>query len=94
MNPNTLQLFDNEYRRRVEEENELRRLEIDMTAWSIGRYVREAIVSAFNSQAQYPSEPLLVKQVREERMTPKDHANQFREYLKHYKRAPVKGGET
>lgn len=68
---------------------------MDISAWYIGMYVRTAVVSALNSEVKYPTEPLSVSKNKEEQMTGKDHAARFREYLKHYKRPPVKkGGET
>jgi len=78
---------------RMDRENEAKSSEIDITAWTIGFYVREAIVTAFNSSARYPTEPASVRKRKVEQMTPKDHADQFREFLKHYIRPPVKGGE-
>ena len=75
-------------------EREMKSSEIDITSWKIGAYVHEAIVSAFNRDAKYPTEPYSVTKDREERMTGKDHADNFREFLKHYKRPPVvSGGE-
>lgn len=69
--------------------------EIDILSWKIGEYVFDAIVSAFNRSARYPSEPYSITREKRERMTSKDQANEFREFLKHYKRPMVvtKGGE-
>ena len=64
----------------------MRMSDIDITAWHIGAYVREAIVSSFNTSAKFPTEPHSIQRRKEEQMTAKDHANQFREFLKHYKR--------
>ena len=93
LNPKTLEPFFDAFRIKQERENELRSSEIDISAWNIGVYIRDAIVSAFNKSAQYPKEPLSIQKNKTEAMTAKDHADNFREFLKHYKRAPVKGGE-
>ena len=71
----------------------MRSSEIDISAWNVGLYVRDAIVSAFNKSVSYPKEPLSLQKGKAEQMTAKDHADNFREFLKHYKRPPVKGGE-
>jgi len=88
-----LRPFFDAFRLRIEREHEQRSSEIDIIAWSVGRYVREAVVSSFNAKAKYPVEPMTIHKHRMEQMTGKDHADQFREFLKHYKRPPVKGGE-
>ena len=93
MNPKTLQPFKDAFRLRLNLENELKSSEIDVTAWHIGLYVRSAIASVFNRSATYPTSPLSLTQTNEEQMTGRDHADRFREFLKHYKRPPVKGGE-
>lgn len=93
LNPNTLRPFEAAYRLRTEREIELRSSEIDISAWSIGLYVRAAIVAALDGKAEYPDKPVSLQKKQEEQMTAKDHANNFREFLKHYKRPPVKGGE-
>lgn len=77
----------------MERENELKISDIDITAWHIGLYVRAAVVSAFNSNSEYPETPGSVSRRNAEQMTAKDHAQKFREFLQHYKRPPVKGGE-
>ena len=80
----------------MERENERKGSEIDIAAWSVGLYVQRAIVSALDSKAKYPDEPLSVQKNKAERMTGKDHAEQFRAFLRHYNRpsGAMKGGET
>lgn len=80
----------------MEREAEAKSSEIDIAAWSVGLYVRSAIVAALDSKADYPEKPLSVQKKETDSMTAKDHAEQFRAFLKHYKRPPVakKGGET
>ena len=74
----------------------MRSSEIDISAWSVGMYVRNAIVSAFEKSVQYPQKPMSVQQREEAEMTSKDHAERFRQFMSRYKRPPVaqKGGET
>lgn len=81
---------------RMEREAEAKSSEIDIAAWSVGLYVRTAILSAFEEKVEYPEEPLSIQKKKTESMTAKDHADQFREFLRHYKRPPVakQGGET
>lgn len=74
----------------MKRENEMKSSDFDIAAWYIGRYVREAVVSAFNTAAKYPEEPLSVKAERERQMTAKDHAARFRAFVEHNRR---KGGE-
>lgn len=93
LNPNTLRPFEEAYRMKAEREIKQRASDIDITAWSIGMYVRTAIISALDSHTQYPNLPATLQKKREEQMTAKDHAENFREFLRHYKRPPVKGGE-
>ena len=77
----------------MERENELKILDIDITAWNIGLYVRRAIVAAFDKNVDYPEQPGSVEKKKAQAMTPKDHAEQFRDFLRHYKRPVRKGGE-
>lgn len=73
----------------MQRETEARASEIDISAWRVGAYIREAIVSSFNAKAKYPVEPVSIQAERAERMTGKDYADQFRNFVAHYKRAPV-----
>lgn len=81
---------------RLEREAEAKSSDIDITAWSVGLYVQRAIVAALDSKAKYPEKPLSIQEKQTDTMTGKDHAEQFRAFLKHYKRPPVtkQGGET
>lgn len=96
LNPRTLEPFNAAYRMRLEREIEAKISEMDIAAWSVGSYVRSAIVSAFNDKVEYPSRPVSLQKQEIDTMTGKDHAEQFRTFLKHYKRPPVtkQGGET
>ena len=80
---------------RMEREAEAKSSEIDIAAWSVGLYVRTAILSAVDAKIEYPAEPLSIQKKKAESMTSKDHADKFREFLRHYKRPPVakQGGE-
>ena len=93
LNPVTIKPFYDAFNMRREREIESRASEIDITAWKIGAYVREAIVSSFKASARYPEQPYSITAHKINSMTPKDHADNFREFLKHYKRPDVKGGE-
>lgn len=77
----------------MERENEQKISDIDIAAWNIGLYVRAAVASVLFSNSKYPEEPGSVSHRKAEEMTAKDHAQKFREFLQHYKRPPVKGGE-
>lgn len=90
LNPKTLEPFIEAFRLRTKRENELKTSEIDISAWHIGLYVRDAIVSSFEKTAKFPVEPYSVAQNKEEHMTAKDHADKFREFLAHYKRPAVR----
>ena len=81
---------------RMEREAEAKSSEIDIAAWSVGLYVRTAILSALDAKIEYPTEPLSIQKKKTDSMTSKDHADKFREFLRHYKRPPVakQGGET
>ena len=88
--------FDEAYRLRMEREAEAKSSEIDIAAWSVGLYVQRAIVAALDKNVEYPGEPLSIQKKKADNMTASDHADQFREFLRHYKRPPVakQGGET
>ena len=77
----------------MERENESKILDIDVTAWNIGLYVCRAIVAALDKNVDYPDQPGSIQKKKTEAMTSKDHAEQFRNFLRHYKRTPRKGGE-
>lgn len=96
LNPRTLKPFNEAFRMRMERESEAKSSEIDITAWSVGLYVQRAIVAALDKNVEYPGEPLSIQKKKTESMTAKDHANEFRNFLAHYKRPPVakQGGET
>ena len=88
--------FEEAFRLRAEREAEVRSSEIDISAWSVGLYVQRAIVAALDKNVEYPAEPLSIQKRKTDNMTAKDHADNFREFLRHYKRPPVakQGGET
>lgn len=96
LNPRTLEPFNEAFRLRMEREAEVKSSDIDITAWSVGLYVQRAIVAALDSKVEYPSQPLSIQKKQADNMTAKDQAEQFRTFLKHYKRPPVakQGGET
>ena len=96
LNPKTLKPFFEAYQIRSKREAELKGSEIDISAWSVGLYVRNAIVSAFEKSVQYPQKPISIQKREEDAMTGKDHADRFRQFLNRYKRPPVakKGGES
>ena len=93
MNPRTLQPFLDAFRLRMGRENEFRVTNLDIQAWHIGLYVRQAIASVFPGGGKYPAEPASISKIKAEQMTAKDHAQRFREFLLHYKRPSDKGGE-
>lgn len=92
LNPNTLAPFFSAYNLKMSRENESKISEIDIAAWNIGLYVRSAIVAAFGG-GKYPTEPASVQQSKPA-LTSKEQADEFREFMRRYKRPGRKGGET
>lgn len=95
LNPRTLQPFVDAFNIRLQREVEMTQREMDVLAWRIGLYVNHSIVTAFNSNAKYPKQPLSIEAEQERTMTPADHAARFKAWAeRHTADLKRKRGET
>lgn len=88
LNPRKLAPFYEGYRQRIEREWKMQDRASDILAWRIGNYVQRGVAALFPKGGRYPAEPLTITAAKTESQTAADN---FRSFLRHYKRAKPQG---